>query len=465
MNFRIKIVLWLSLVIFLALVGVRLATLEVVKTMLLDDLDSSLHAELIWARDILVSYKARGISDDEIRREIQERSSLNPRKVFATIRHAGGSVYFNTHNLEGQPLPGVDSLSEPVTVSGVRSQQIRLIGMHDGNYSFTVAYSLVDVDAAIDKILVSAAVVVPVTLLLGIAGGLVVVGRFLKPVKEVNQFLAAAATHSLSHDLPHLDVTKKDEIGELSRRVTEAVGKMRTSMRWILSYSSLVPHQLRTPVAVMRSQLESVMEQDVPRSRLQQTMISTYDEILKLNNIIDDLLNLGKLQAGTMRLEKRRIAIAGFLADFGEEACALVRWKGIQFVLHEGPDIELMADEQWLRQVLFNLLDNAIRHTPDVGQISVACAVRGDSLELRFSDTGEGIQAEEMPLLFEPFFQGKYRDNKSYGSGLGLVLVKLIVSAHGGTIAVESSPGEGATFVIGLPLMQEVSSEPSLEAP
>ena len=457
MTFRLKIVLWFSLSLLISLVVVHLATIGVVRLLIYDELDSSLEAEVNWLDDFLLTYKGRQVPDSEICDEIQQRSRMNPRKEFISIWDANGNSYFNTRNLEGQSLPRPDSVSQPITLQGFRGQDMRFVGKSKGGYSIAIGYSLTDTESAIRSIVFSSNIMLPVTVLFAFAGGLLLVGRLLRPINQVNHYLAAAATHPLTRDLPHLDVGKKDEVGELSRRVTETVGKMRTSMRWILSYSSLVPHQLRTPLAIMRSQLENAMQERATRAQLQEVIASTYDEILKLNDTIEELLTLGKLQAGTLHLQMQKLRMRNFLEGFREEAAPLAGCKSIEFVLEEGPDILLTADMQWIRQALFNLLDNSIRHTPEGGRISLRYAIYGAMVNLQISDTGEGIPATDIPGLFEPFYQGENRDRTGSGAGLGLVLVKLIATAHHGSVHVASIPGKGTTFTVSLPLHPEMA--------
>jgi signal transduction histidine kinase len=348
-------------------------------------------------------------------------------------------------------------LTQPVTIEAFRGQSIRLIGVTQDGYSVAIGYSMADVESAVSNIISSSWIIFPVALVFAFTGGLLLVGHLLRPIKKVNRFLEAAATHPLSRELPELDLTQNDEIGELASRVTQAIGRMRSSMRWTLSYSSMVPHQLRTPVAVIRSQLEHAMQQDTARTELQKTVASTYDEVLKLNDIIETLLTLGKLQAGTLRLQLQKLRMRNFLEGFREEACGLVRQKNIEFILEEGPDILLTADMHWIRQALLNLLDNAIRHTPRGGSIRTRYAVTGSTVDLQLLDSGDGIPLAEIPYLFEPFYQGELRDRNAPGAGLGLVLVKMIVTAHGGTVHVASLPGNGTAFTMTLPLKQGAS--------
>jgi len=459
MPFRLRIVLWYTLGVFVTIVILRLVTVTFIRIELYNEVDSSLKAEAAWISNILQSHRARRIPDAEICSEIQWRSSVNPRKEFISIRETGGGLFFRTVNLQDDSLPDATTPMGLVTVQSFRDQPVRLMGIRDSVYAITIGYSLADIESSIGRIISSSNLIIPLALLVVFATGLLLVGRFMAPIRGVNRYLAVAASGSLSRDLPPLDLTKKDEIGELSRRVAETVGKMRTSMRWILSYSSLVPHELRTPLAVIRSQLENAMKEGTTRAQLQGSVASTYDEILKLNGIIEDLLTLGKLQAGTFRLELQKMRLRNFLEGFSEEASGLAQHKGIDFVLEEGPDIPLMADLQWIRHALLNLLDNAIRHTPQGGQIRVRYAVTGSSLDLQMLDSGEGIPPGEIPHLFEPFYQGEYRDRNAPGAGLGLVLVKMIISAHGGTVHVASLPGGGTAFTMTLPLKRVSSAE------
>jgi signal transduction histidine kinase len=455
MSFRLKVVLWFSFALLISLVAVHLATVEIVRLMIYDELDSSLEDELTWMRDILATYKARGVTDEEIRKEIRGRSSLNPRKEFITVRDADGNPYFISKNLEEHALPQINNFSRPITSREPSGREIRLIGIAATPYSISIGYSLAEAESSVRNITGATSIVLPVAVLFAFIGGLFLVGHFIRPVNSVNKYLATAATYPLFRELPALDVDRKDEMGLLSKRVAEAVGKMRTSMRWILSYSSLVPHQLRTPVAVIRSQLENAMHERTTRVQLQEVVASTYDEVLKLNDTIENLLTLGKLQAGTLRLRLQKLRIRNFLEGFKEEAAILAGCKNIQFVVEEGPDILLTADMQWIRQALFNLLDNAIRHTPEGGQIAIRYAIDGAMIDLQVVDTGEGIAPGEIPWLFEPFFQGEYREQDTPGTGLGLALVKLIATAHHGSALAASIPGRGATFTLSLPLKPE----------
>lgn len=239
----------------------------------------------------------------------------------------------------------------------------------------------------------------------------------------------------------------------------EAEEALRTSMNNALKFSTLAAHELRTPLAVIRNQLEETLTQGTPPKKLRQTIASVYDEMLNLTNIVGDLLNLSKMQAGSFELRPARTALHTIMQEFYDEALFLTRPKDITIVLRKCPKAFIMADVPRLRQVLFNLLDNALKHTPAHRQIRFGYTLEAATARLYFEDTGEGIPPEKLARIFDPYYRAGSDQYKTDGIGLGLTLVKWIVELHQGSISVESVPGKGTTFRILLPLDCPLSTD------
>jgi signal transduction histidine kinase len=252
-------------------------------------------------------------------------------------------------------------------------------------------------------------------------------------------------------------VSAKDEIGELIDRINEVIEKMRNSMRQVLSFSSLASHELRTPLTIMRNQVEEALHSGMPVEEQRRSLASIYDEILRMKRIVDDLLSLSTMQAGTFKIKLERAALQSMLKEFYEEASLLARDKNIAVVLEPGPPVFIQADVIRLRQVLFNLLDNALKHTIENGCIRLRHEVKDRQAVLYFSDTGSGIPPQILSRIFDPFYRRTLDGFSSHGAGLGLALVKLIVEAHHGSITVQSEMGKGTTFMMTLPA--DVESE------
>lgn len=318
--------------------------------------------------------------------------------------------------------------------------------------SLSVAYSLADVQAAIAKISFSFALLIPVTLILLAGSGAFLVSRFLRPLIDLHHYLDMVMHQPLNEELPVLPVQMKDEIGDLMSRVPYACEKMRNSLRQMLGFSSLASHELRTPLTVLRHQLESALRPQMSIGILRETLVSTYDEILRLNRMVEDFLNLATIQAGTFRLERRRAGLHVLLSEFYDDALFISREKGVAFVMAPGPKVFVEADVIRIREVLFNLFDNAIKHTPAAGSIRLGYEVQDQEVVLQFADSGSGIPQNELPRIFNFFDKGHASDHDVHGAGLGLALVKCIVEAHHGTIAVDSELNKGTTFTIRLPV-------------
>jgi signal transduction histidine kinase len=452
-SFRLKIVLWYSVVVVSTLLAFRVASEKVIRDSLYADLDNSLRGEVEWMHALLEAYKTKDLPDDEIRKEIDTRSILSPRKEFIEIYDVAGAAYFRSSDLERDELRplGQEAFSEPITISKFRERPLRLIAAQDSLFEIYVGYPLADLDSAIDQISSSFVLLIPLALLFLFAGGMFLVSRFMQPLQDLNRYADELLQQPLDQELPKIVVRTKDEMGALITRINEVIEKMRGSLRQTLSFSSLASHELRTPLAVMRNQLENALRPEVGAEALHQTVASTYDEILRLNRIVDDLLSLSTMQAGTLKLQYETHELSAVLREFHEEARILAEEKGITVALEASAEARVVIDVLRLRQMLFNLLDNAIKHTPPHGKISLSSVREGKEVILRFSDTGAGIPAPQLSKIFDPFYRAS-SNSSAQGAGLGLALVRWIVETHHGAIRVQSELQQGTTFHIRLPL-------------
>jgi len=237
----------------------------------------------------------------------------------------------------------------------------------------------------------------------------------------------------------------------LALKINDVTEKMRHQIQQVISFSTLAAHELRTPVTIIRHQLENVFDAGTPLKDLRKTLFSVYDETLRLTRTIEQFLTIGTLQSGTIQLKFRKLAFRELLKNFYDEALLLSRKKNVSVVLAMGPDVTICGDEDQLRQMLFNLFDNALKHTPSGGRIGLASSVRDETIYVEFSDSGSGIPRELLPRIFDPFFRAPSEGVAIRGAGLGLTYVKWIVHAHKGSISVQSEIGKGTTFLIQFP--------------
>jgi len=208
-----------------------------------------------------------------------------------------------------------------------------------------------------------------------------------------------------------------------------------------------IAHELRTPLAVLEGRLEGMLDGVYPRDEAQ--IAAVLQETRMLTRLVDDLRTLAHTESGTLALQKEATDL-GILVD--EAAAAFSAEAGerrITVTVTAPPDLPLVnVDPLRIREVLVNLISNAMRHTPEGGRVSVAVALLPASIAVTVSDTGAGINAEELPKIFDRFYKG----HASRGSGLGLTIARNLVVAHGGEIRADSVEGKGTDVTVTLPL-------------
>jgi signal transduction histidine kinase len=251
-----------------------------------------------------------------------------------------------------------------------------------------------------------------------------------------------------------LKITRRDEIGRLAERFNEMGIRIEEDARSRRTFLSNVAHELRTPVAIIQGTAEQLEAGSLRTQEEKDRAIGlVHLEIQSLTRLIDDLSTLGRLEEAKLRLDLQPIdthAIAGDAVRGLKQAAWRQRKVSIENLVP--PDLPLaFADPGRVRQIVHNLLFNALRHTPEGGLVVVQGAVAGGFVELSVSDTGIGIPPEQLEHVFNRYYQAELSERRE-GSGLGLHIVQQLVQAQGGTIAVQSDVGEGTTFRFTLPL-------------
>ena len=288
----------------------------------------------------------------------------------------------------------------------------------------------------------------------GLAAVLLTVGlsrHILKPVET----LTTAARRMEKGDLTQrVEVQSEDELGELARAFNAMADGLARLEELRRNMVSDVAHELRTPLSNIRGYLEALQDGVVkPKPEI---IDSLYEEAMLLSRLVDDLRELALAEAGQLRLERRPVASADLVNRALEAACAQASAKNIALQADLPADLPLVnVDPQRIGQVLGNLLSNALTHTPSGGAVVVAAQAKESKVEVRVSDTGEGISPDQLPYIFERFYRAdKSRSRATGGTGLGLSIAKQLVEAHGGRISVESQVGQGATFTFTLPVAE-----------
>jgi two-component system sensor histidine kinase BaeS len=262
-----------------------------------------------------------------------------------------------------------------------------------------------------------------------------------RPVKE----LAVAASAISRGDLrKRVAVSRRDEVGELAENFNFMAKALETQEALRRKLIGDVAHELRTPLSVMRGELEGLIDGLIPNdpARLQ----SLYEETGRLGNMVDAIEELSKAEASLLSLKRQWVSVRPFLQNIVERFRAQSQERGAAMELTCPEGLSLNADPERLSQVILNLLANALRATPGGGRVLIRVGPAEGGLEIDVADTGSGIRQEDVPLIFERFYHGP-----GGGLGIGLTIVKELVEAHGASITVRSIPGEGSSFTILFP--------------
>lgn len=270
--------------------------------------------------------------------------------------------------------------------------------------------------------------------------------------------LADTATAMGDGDLSRRVVVRgQDEVARVSQQFNDVMNRLEATDQARKSFVANVSHELRTPVAIIQGNLERLIadaETSGQSSDDRRTLDMLHRETLTLSRLIDDLFTMARIEETTLPLETTTLRLSDIASDV-VDGIRDVAWEQSKVSVESLVPADLplvIADRTRLRQVFGNLLYNALRHTPEGGLIVVNAEQDGAMLRVSVSDTGVGIDPEELERVFDRFYQVERAGRHAEGSGLGLSIVKQLVEAQGGTISAESIAGQGTTFRFTLPL-------------
>ena len=314
-----------------------------------------------------------------------------------------------------------------------------------------VGQSRDDVTDPLGTLLAIMGVAYPVTLALAVLGGIFLSRRALAPVDRVTDLARRISADDLSQRLD-LDLPE-DEIGRLARTFDEMIARLDEAFRRQRQFTADASHELRTPLTIMKGQLDVALQKERGPEEYRKVLQAVNDEVDRLVNLAGSLLTLTRADARQVPLTLEDVRVADVVAGAVEHLTPTAAGKQIELSAESGNGVAVNADEDLLIQLLLNLLDNAIKYTPEGGAVSVRWDRSAEDVEIRVRDTGNGISQEHIPLIFDRFYRAdEARSRVDGGAGRGLAISKWIAEAHGGSLGVESTLGSGSTFTIRLPI-------------
>ena len=285
-------------------------------------------------------------------------------------------------------------------------------------------------------------------ILLSVLATLLLSRRILRPLESMK-----TAVHRMraGHSIQKLEINSHDEIGELAEAFNDMATDLARVKQLRRDMVSDVAHELRTPLTNIRCQIEAM--QDGLIAPQVTNLASLHDEVMLLDKLVDDLRDLALADAGQLKMEMQSISLGNAVNQvIGALGNRLASRKIILSVSIPDEEPRIMADPLRLGQVLRNLFENALAHTPESGAISVAVAAQPSEVQFTIRDSGPGIPPDRLQDIFERFYRtDPSRSRDAGGAGLGLAIVQQIVTAHGGRVWAESPAGQGAVFIVAIP--------------
>jgi heavy metal sensor kinase len=361
-----------------------------------------------------------------------------PEKVLTSLRK--GSFYFDNQQIE----VGDNEYRE------FRILDIPVIEDKKIAYIVQVASPLTTLETALNRLQLLLFILLPLTVLITSAlAGEFLVSVTLKPLKNMIRTARQITTENLSLRLTLPET--KDETRQLAETFNDMLDKIIRAFTTQKQFIQDVSHELRTPLTVVKGELEVALKRARAPEEYQQILKSNLEEIDKIHKILESLLALARLDSAEVSLKKEPTDMVRLLKDCVADIGILADQKAIDIIFSGEASAMVEVDPERMRRVFLNLLENAIKYTPEQGRVDLAITGVGAAVEIKLSDNGVGIAPEDLPYIFERFYRAD-KSRSEDGFGLGLSIARSIILAHKGTITCQSQSGGGTVFTITLPV-------------
>ena len=456
---RVRLAAWYFLVLCLAFSAFSFLAFFEVRGSIHSAVDEGLRDRAADLRELL----ERRWPAEQIERELAAGSSVRGEDDILQIAETNGEwTYSSVSALHyGLKMPTARERTDKFQFSTMDSRGMPLrilngqLSVADKTYDVQIAAPMDDFYDAINRFRFVLLFSVPMLLLVASVGGYWLSRKAVAPVGEIARAAQSISENELSKRLP---VPRTgDELQNLSEILNELFGRLESAFKRVKQFTADASHELRTPVALMRTRTEVALRKERSQADYRETIVRIHTELESTSALIENLMMLARADSGTQMLQLTSTSLNEVLSEIAEPARLLAEKKCILYeqLLPEVP-LRVNGNVASLRRLFLILIDNAVKYSPQEGHVSVVLVPSDGSAVTEIRDDGIGISSSDLPHIFERFYRAdESRSRESGGTGLGLSIAKWIAEAHQGKISVTSSVGEGSVFRVQIPLSND----------
>jgi len=443
--------------------------------------DLSLSNDALAIVDIV---KGDGLLEQEILSNLMQQPitrDFGPQR-YVQVLSISGHIIIRSSNLRGSNLPlngdvlalalsqhqVFETLDKNAARKFAAGSKLRLVTypVFDAGiprYLVQVALSTEPLDQNLFGLRLLLLIAVPLTILAAAAGGLYLAKRAFDPIDKIIRTAQSISAQQLDKRLDVGNV--EDEVTRLSRTLNAMFDRIEEAFKLQKQFTTDASHELRTPLTILLGEIEVALSNPRSPSDYQAILRSAVEEIRRINNIVDELLTIARLEGGQLQLQKSPLRLDELLLDAISRTSAYASQRSIRInyevqdnPVEETEELYVEGDRDKLLSVFINLLDNAIKYSRDGAPIRVVQSGENGFARIKVMDSGTGIPSSDLPHIFDRFYRvdkSRSGDGAQRGSGLGLSIAKSLTEAHGGRIDIESRLGEGTVVTVQLPMMTD----------
>ena len=461
-SIRVRLTLWYGTALALILIVFAGTIYFVMSRALRDQVDASLEEAASVAIRTLGEHRfGPFLIFEDLSQNFPELALLDK---FFQIFGPAGQVTIQSANIKSREIPLSQtafqaSLKGNSTFESVRFDQgvpFRLLSVpirHTDRLVsiLRVGTSLYPTEKMLQRLLLALLIASPIAIIVSLLGGWFLAGRALKPVNVITRAAERIADGDLTQRITSPRST--DEIGRLASVFNDMIARLEISFRQIRQFSADASHELRTPLTITKGETELALRRPRAAEDYKQALESNLEEIDRMSRIVDELLFLSRADLGEIKMTMTEIRFDELVREVQLQATVLGQDRQVETVIEHVDSLTIIGDELRLRELLLNLVDNAIKYSHPNSKVQISLTALGTQAELKVRDFGIGISSIEQQRIFDRFYRtDTARAHTSKGTGLGLAICKWIVEVHQGTIEITSSTDTGSCFTVLLPI-------------